>query len=173
MRAAAQLTPLVGTGDMLNSFRKPYGPGWALVGDAGYVKDPATAQGITDAFRDAELVSRAIAEAGPGGANLGAAMARYHRARDAAVTPMFDFTCHLAGMEPLPPFIRGMFRSLQGNQGATDRFMGMIAGTVPAKAFFAPGNLTKVFVGGFARRIRAVASQPGPLVARASNAGGH
>ena len=31
-------------------FRRPYGPGWALVGDAGYVKDPCTAQGITDAF---------------------------------------------------------------------------------------------------------------------------
>ena len=37
-------------------FRKPYGPGWALVGDAGYNKDFITAQGIQDAFRDAELV---------------------------------------------------------------------------------------------------------------------
>ena len=38
-------------------FRKPYGPGWALVGDAGYHKDPITAFGITDAFRDAEAAS--------------------------------------------------------------------------------------------------------------------
>jgi len=50
--------------------------------------------------------------------------------------------------------------------------MGMIAGTVPVKAFFAPGNLSKIFAGGFARRIRAAASPSGPLVARPSNAGG-
>ena len=41
-----------------NFFRKPYGPGWALVGDAGYTKDPITAQGISNAFRDAELLRR-------------------------------------------------------------------------------------------------------------------
>jgi len=44
LRAATRVTPLVGTGDKLNTFRKSYGPGRALVGDAGYVKDPATAQ---------------------------------------------------------------------------------------------------------------------------------
>ena len=50
----------VGTADVPNFFRKPYGPGWALVGDAGYHKDPVTAQGMTDAFRDAELLVEAI-----------------------------------------------------------------------------------------------------------------
>ena len=43
-----------GTGDLPGFFHKPYGPGWALVGDAGYHKHPITAFGITDAFRDAE-----------------------------------------------------------------------------------------------------------------------
>ena len=43
-----------------NFFRKPFGPGWALVGDAGYTKDPITAQGITDAFHDAELCATAL-----------------------------------------------------------------------------------------------------------------
>ena len=46
-----------------NYFRKPYGPGWALVGDAGYNKDFITAQGISDAFRDAELCATAIDDA--------------------------------------------------------------------------------------------------------------
>ncbi len=41
-------------------FRKPHGPGWALVGDAGYFKDPFAAHGITDAFRDAELLTEAV-----------------------------------------------------------------------------------------------------------------
>lgn len=42
--------------------RRPHGPGWALVGDAAYFKDPLTAHGITDAFRDAELLAAAAAE---------------------------------------------------------------------------------------------------------------
>ena len=42
--------------------RTPCGPGWALVGDAAYFKDPLTAHGITDALRDAELVAEAAAQ---------------------------------------------------------------------------------------------------------------
>ena len=45
---------------MPNYFRKPYGPGWVLIGDAGYCKDPITAQGISDAFRDAEACAAAL-----------------------------------------------------------------------------------------------------------------
>ena len=54
VRGAKREAPFAGA-PVANFFRKPYGPGWALVGDAGYNKDPITAQGITDAFRDAEL----------------------------------------------------------------------------------------------------------------------
>ena len=43
-----------------NYFRKPYGPGWALVGDAGYNRDFITGQGIMDAFLDAELCAAAL-----------------------------------------------------------------------------------------------------------------
>jgi flavin-dependent dehydrogenase len=45
-------------------FRKPFGDGWALVGDAGYYKDPVTGHGITDAFRDAELLANALTSDG-------------------------------------------------------------------------------------------------------------
>jgi flavin-dependent dehydrogenase len=40
MRAGKRAERFVGTVDLPNFFRKPYGPGWALVGDAGYHKDP-------------------------------------------------------------------------------------------------------------------------------------
>ncbi len=40
--------------------RECAGPGWALVGDAGYFKDPSTAHGITDAFLDARRLARAL-----------------------------------------------------------------------------------------------------------------
>ena len=49
--------------------RKPFGPGWALVGDAGYNKDFITAQGIHDAFRDAELCATALDDAFAGRAS--------------------------------------------------------------------------------------------------------
>ena len=43
-----------------NFFRKPYGPGWALVGDAGVTMDPCTAEGISNALRDADLIADAL-----------------------------------------------------------------------------------------------------------------
>ena len=71
-------------GSVPNFFRKPYGPGWALVGDAGYNKDPITAQGISDAFRDAELCTAALDDVFTGARSFDDAMADYHHARDDA-----------------------------------------------------------------------------------------
>ena len=62
-----------------NFFRKPYGPGWALVGDAGYNKDPITAQGISDAFRDAEHVRSRWIRAFTGARSFDDAMGDYQR----------------------------------------------------------------------------------------------
>ncbi len=66
-----------------NYFRKPYGRGWVLVGDAGYNRDFITAQGILDAFRDAELCAAALDRFFSGGQSFENAMAEYHRTRDA------------------------------------------------------------------------------------------
>jgi flavin-dependent dehydrogenase len=66
-------------------FRRPVGPGWALVGDAGLFKDPAPGLGITDAFRDAKALSAAILE------DTEAAFERYWRERDIASIPLFYF----------------------------------------------------------------------------------
>ena len=62
VRRAERVARFAG-GAVPNYFRTPYGPGWALVGDAGYNKDPITAQGINDAFRDAELLAMATDQA--------------------------------------------------------------------------------------------------------------
>lgn len=91
-----------GTTNTANFFRKPYGPGWALVGDAGYHKDPATAQGITDSFCDAELLSAAIDDGFTRRRPLDDALAAYEQQRNTAVLPMYEFTCQLANLaEPL------------------------------------------------------------------------
>jgi flavin-dependent dehydrogenase len=134
-----------GTGDLLNFFRKPYGPGWALVGDAGYHKDPITAQGITDAFRDAELVAEAVDAGLSGSRPLEAALADYERRRNEAALPMYEFTSQLADLEtPPPPEMQQLFAALRGNQADTDRFMGTLAGTTPIPEFFAPENLGRI-----------------------------
>jgi menaquinone-9 beta-reductase len=66
--------------------RQPVGPGWALVGDAGYFKDPLTAHGITDAMRDAELVANAAIDGSE------AAFADYAAVRDDLSLPLFEAT---------------------------------------------------------------------------------
>jgi len=81
---------LRGFGGAPGYLRECHGPGWALVGDAGYFKDPLTAHGITDAFRDAELLSRAIAD---GSAR---ALEAYQRERDALSLPLFHITDAIA-----------------------------------------------------------------------------
>jgi flavin-dependent dehydrogenase len=71
-------------------FRQSWGPGWALVGDAGYFKDPLTAHGITDALRDAELLADAIASGST------QALARYQSTRDRLATGLFEVTDRIA-----------------------------------------------------------------------------
>jgi 2-polyprenyl-6-methoxyphenol hydroxylase-like FAD-dependent oxidoreductase len=134
----------VGTADVPNFFRQPYGPGWALVGDAGYHKDPVTAQGITDAFRDAEWLVEAIDAGFAGRQPLAEALADYQRRRDAAVLPMYEYTCQLASLEPPPPAMQQLFVALRGNQHETNRHFGTIAGTVPIPEFFSPENIQRV-----------------------------
>ena len=70
--------------------REAAGPGWALVGDAGYFKDPITAHGITDALRDAEILARVVASSGPG------AVRRYQAERDELSQRLFRVTGRIA-----------------------------------------------------------------------------
>ena len=77
--------------------RRSWGRGWALVGDAGYFKDPLTAHGMTDALRDAELLARAIAAVIIDGAPEREALANYQMTRDALSSAFFDLTNVIAG----------------------------------------------------------------------------
>ncbi len=128
-----------------NFFRKPFGPGWALVGDAGYIKDPITAQGIVDAFRDAEAVTAAIDAWRSGATSYDAAMGDFHAARDAHALPIFDFTCQLAALEPPPPELAQLLGAVHGNQNAMDQFCRLNAGIVSPVEFFAEANVGRIF----------------------------
>jgi hypothetical protein len=141
VRCAKLETRFVGTGVLPNFFREPYGPGWVLVGDAGYHKDPITAQGISDAFRDAEAVTEALDDSFAGRLSLEAAMARYQRVRDDAALPIFQLTCQFASLEPPPPDMQQLLEAACGNQEAMTNFLSVFAGTVSPLEFFEPENV--------------------------------
>jgi 2-polyprenyl-6-methoxyphenol hydroxylase-like FAD-dependent oxidoreductase len=90
---AERVGSLQGFAGQVGFLRQSWGPGWALVGDAGYFKDPITAHGITDALRDAELLARAVGEGSEG------ALAGYQEARDAAALTLFEVTDAIASFE--------------------------------------------------------------------------
>ncbi len=124
-----------------NFFRKPYGPGWALVGDAGFNKDAITAQGISDAFRDAELCTAALDQSFSGARPYDEAMADFQSTRDRKSLPMYEFTCQLATLQPPPPEMQQVLGAVHGNQEAMDGFARLNAGTISPPEFFAPENL--------------------------------
>ena len=94
---------LVGLRENPNFLRTPSGPGWALVGDAGYHKDPTPAQGISDAFRDAELLAGTLNDVLSGNAAEHDAFGRYHAARDERAKPMLDATMKMSSFSVPPP----------------------------------------------------------------------
>ncbi len=86
--------------------RRPWGPGWALVGDAGYFKDPITAHGLSDALRDAELLALAVSEGDD------AALDGYELARDAVAGRFFELTDRIASLEWDTPELKTLHRAL-------------------------------------------------------------
>jgi 2-polyprenyl-6-methoxyphenol hydroxylase-like FAD-dependent oxidoreductase len=92
--------------------REATGPGWALVGDAGYFKDPLTAHGITDALRDAELLARAVL------AGTDRALLDYATIRDRLSTDFMDVTSEIASLAWSLDELKSMHLSLSRALGA-------------------------------------------------------
>jgi 2-polyprenyl-6-methoxyphenol hydroxylase-like FAD-dependent oxidoreductase len=134
----------IGIAGVANYFRQPFGPGWALVGDAGYDKDPITAQGISDAFIDAESLVGALDDGWSGRRSLDDALAAHQANRDQRVKPMYEFTCQLATLAPPPPPMQRLFAALRGNQAATNEFYSAITGSRPLPTFMNPENLERI-----------------------------
>jgi 2-polyprenyl-6-methoxyphenol hydroxylase-like FAD-dependent oxidoreductase len=163
VRAGQRAERFRGTPDLPGFFRKPYGPGWALVGDAGLVMDPITGQGIADAFRDAELLTEAIAAGFGGAAPLARTLAGYQRARDRAARPMYDFTTQLARLAPPRPAEVKLFEALARSQEDASRFVGALTGTTPLRQFMSPRNVVHlVGLTGFVQLIAGQATSRRP-----------
>lgn len=144
LRQATRVDRFMGSVDVPNGVRVPYGPGFALVGDAGLHVDPTMGQGVTNAFRDAELLAEAIDRGLQGTTPMQEALAGYHEARDAAAMPMFEMICDMiSGAPPAEEFV-AVLEALPGNQQQIDNFIGVMLGTVRVEDFFSPENLASI-----------------------------
>ena len=108
--------------------RRSWGRGWALVGDAGYFKDPLTAHGITDALRDAEILARAVLDGRPG------ALAGYQYDRDALAADLFAVTERIAALDWSLDEIKALHLELNRVMKHEQEWM---AGVFPAPALAA------------------------------------
>ena len=76
--------------------RRPFGDGWALVGDAGSWMDPLSTHGMTDALRDAESLARAIVSGAASERAAAAAFRDYQARRDRVALRMHPLVDRLA-----------------------------------------------------------------------------
>ena len=125
-------------------FRTPYGAGWALVGDAGYNKDYITAQGISDAFRDAEACAEAVHQAFAGDRPYEEAMEAWRSARDVRVKAMYELTSDFASLEPPPPELQQLLAAVSRSEEAMDDFARVLAGVTSPADFFSEENAGRI-----------------------------
>jgi flavin-dependent dehydrogenase len=82
MQGAERASKIFGFAPHPGFYRKPFGPGWALAGDAGYYRDPILGQGINDAFRDADELSTALDATLGGRADWDEALGQFEKSRN-------------------------------------------------------------------------------------------
>lgn len=135
IRAGKREERFVGTGRLPNFFREAYGPGWALVGDAGYHKDPVGAYGISDAIGHGELLATKLDVAFRGDTPIEQALVEYGEERDADAMPRYQFNIEAARFDPMPEMLN-ILRIAKDDQKTVDRFFGLIAGSLTLQEFF-------------------------------------
>jgi flavin-dependent dehydrogenase len=105
LRAGRRVSRVTGMLRMPNQLRQAYGPGWALVGDAGYHRDAVTGHGMSDAYRDAELLAVALDDVLCADAGERSALAGYQDQRDRALREVFEITCAMSAYPSVPEFV--------------------------------------------------------------------
>ncbi len=100
---ATRTAKLMGFMPHKSFYRKPFGPGWALVGDAGYYRDPLLGQGINDAFRDADELANALDSVFSGKSEFENALDAYQQQRNGATAGIYQLTALLTkDLDPTP-----------------------------------------------------------------------
>ena len=116
--------------------RRPWGPGWVLVGDAGYWKDPITAHGITDALRDAELVATAIVQSlNAPRRNETSLMQTYHETRNRLSHELFDVTDRVASANWTDDEVPGLLKAINTSMSDEVRYLADLGHRTPGAIF--------------------------------------
>jgi flavin-dependent dehydrogenase len=133
--AARPASRLHGWGGHPGYLRQAHGPGWALVGDAGYFKDPITTHGMTDALRDAQLLADAVVAASSGGTHERVAMARYQALRDRLSQRLLEATEAVAAYDWDTPTIQRLLREVSASMSdELDHLTGLLPSGAAAPA---------------------------------------
>jgi len=119
---------------MSGYLRKPWGPGWALVGDAGSFRDPLSAHGISDALRDVEFLARAVPALLEHPSGDGSALAVYERMRDEAARPLAEITDSVAGYRWTMAELEGLLKALSRAMGHEVEMLAGLDTPAPASA---------------------------------------
>jgi 2-polyprenyl-6-methoxyphenol hydroxylase-like FAD-dependent oxidoreductase len=144
LKHASQVTPFKGTSKLLNFYRQSFGKGWALVGDAAYHRDPLPGMGIGDAFLGAQLLADAIADGLAGDATrLDHSLATYQSAFRNRTMPIFEYTLRAASLKD-PASAIPIYERVARSGEETTRFMDVLSGNIPFKAFFNPANIARL-----------------------------
>jgi flavin-dependent dehydrogenase len=133
VRRGRRETPFKGTHRLPNFYRDCAGPGWALVGDAAYHRDPLTGMGIGDAFLGAELLAEAI-DRGLG-SDLDAALKGYRETLRERTAAVFEYTLMSAALKDPEPQAR-LNRAIAADPDLAQRFMNVLGGSAPFRTLF-------------------------------------
>jgi flavin-dependent dehydrogenase len=139
---AQRASPFRGTSKLPNFYRQSFGKGWALVGDAGYHRDPLPGMGIGDAFLAAQLLANAIT-ATTQNADFARELATYQSRFREKTMPVFDYTLRAASLKD-PSAMLPLYAKVAQSNEETTRFMDVLSGTMDYKQFFTPSNISRL-----------------------------
>ncbi|PWI09283.1 FAD-dependent oxidoreductase [Streptomyces sp. NWU339] len=140
MQSGKREEQLYGTGHQENYFRKAYGPGWVLVGDAVNHKDSITARGITEAFVQAQTLTDYIGERLHDEAALNAALRRYENELSNEALNHYQGALNVAELKPEGR--TEMLQKLVGHQEHIDRYFSTLSGACSIDDFYNDELLT-------------------------------
>ncbi|MET0152483.1 MAG: NAD(P)/FAD-dependent oxidoreductase [Candidatus Binatia bacterium] len=120
LEGSRQASAAIGLTALRYFFKRPVGPGWALVGDAGLHLDPTPGLGISDAFRDALALANAIVDGRP------LAFERYWRRRDADSIGLYRMAADMGSPGYNSAFTRMIYRRVQASPTMRARMMSVI-----------------------------------------------
>lgn len=123
---------------MRGFFRQASGPGWALVGDAGHFKHPATAQGISDAIEQGRYLAEALQGADPD-------LEGYESWRDGRAAEHYEWSFDF-GSFPKPEVAHPLFTGIENDEQAAQDLRDSMSRLVePRSGVFTKERLSKWF----------------------------